>query len=86
MHFMLPPGPAMCDSTLQHPTVGVKLCSGAWKRGQDSHVGMFSLSKNTKFYILNCVANRNPVYFQNWDIPQKTPKNYNPENAKIVRN
>ena len=22
---------------------GVKLCSGAWKRGQDSHVGMFSL-------------------------------------------
>ena len=25
------------------PYCGIKLCSGAWKRGQDSHVGMFSL-------------------------------------------
>ena len=25
------------------PDIGVKLCSGAWKRGQNSHVGTFSL-------------------------------------------
>ena len=39
MHLILPPGPAMRDGAHS----GVKLCCGAWKRGQDNHVGMFSL-------------------------------------------
>ena len=32
------------------PGFGVKLCSGAWKRGPDSHVGTFSLC--AKFFVL----------------------------------
>ena len=39
MHLMVPPGQAMRDGAFH----GVKLCNVAWKRGQDSHVGMFSL-------------------------------------------
>ena len=31
------------SNTWWHTTVGGKLCSGAWKCGQDSHIGMFSL-------------------------------------------
>ena len=45
MHLMLPSGSTMHDSALDE----VKLCSGAWKRGHDSHVGMFSLC-DLRFY------------------------------------
>ena len=39
MHLLLPPGSSMHDDT----HIGWKLCSGAWKRGQGGHVGVFSL-------------------------------------------
>ena len=46
MHLILPPGPAMRDGALD----GLKSCSGAWKRGQDNHVRMFSLCNEFNFY------------------------------------
>ena len=49
MHLLLPPGSSMRDG----PHIRVKLCSGAWKHGQSSHVGMFSLCLSQGYPIEN---------------------------------